>query len=164
MRTLHTHGTVDTAEAAGVVMVDDVVVHAGKFTNGILFNFITECSKHGKVHVTIDMLYGAITITNVRVTYPAQVNGSAGFIDIPQPIDQPFQPNLLPLSIGTYLEYDHYMFNGPAQWIVNWPSTTQTVVLDYINDHMVSGKLGLDWQYQHIPVDQDTVNDITSLK
>ena len=89
-RTFHIHGRAD--DSAGTVTVDGVVVHNGIIKDGILFEYVTASTLHGKVDVMVSMTYGSIIIDNVNVTYPAVIED---------------------------IEYSLYMYNGPAAWIVD---------------------------------------------
>ena len=159
IRTLDTYGKINSPTSANIT-VDDKLVHTGILTNGILFSFKTDVSKHGKVIISIELLYGSITITNIRVTYPSNNNG---LINMPQPIDQPLQPLLLPLTIDNDITYNHYMFNGPKQWIIDEGIKENLIIIDNFYDSVKFKKIRPDWQYNNIPVDLNKINDISSL-
>jgi hypothetical protein len=141
-RTLYVHGSA-TQDAVADITVDDMLVHQGSITSGVLFNFSTDVTKHGSVKVNIKMLQGSITITHNRVTYPA----TNGYVNMPQPIIQPNLPN----TITDETTYDHYMFNGPTQWIID--ETDSTVVVDDFYSAVVRQFMVPDWQYNNYPVD-----------
>jgi hypothetical protein len=159
IRILDTYGKINSPSSANI-KVDGKVVHNGILADGILFSFKTDVSKHGKVVVSIELLYGSITITNVRVTYPSNNNG---LINMPQPIDQPLQPLLLPLTINNDITYNHYMFNGPEQWIIDESTTENITIINNFYDSVKSKKIKPDWQYNNISVDLNKINDISSL-
>jgi hypothetical protein len=158
-RTLHTFGTVN-GNTAAIIKVDDNLVHAGPLTSGLLFEFITDVTLHGNAVISIEILYGSLLITHNRVTYPALIRGTKGYVNMPQPI---IQPNL-PLLVENIIIYDHYMFNGPNQWIIDTDTDNQVVVLhDFYN--AVSTKFIIpDWQYDAYPVKLDSLDDISKLK
>ena len=158
-RTLHTYGVIKE-DTAAIIRVDNQLVHNGPLNNGLLFEFITDVTLHGKVIVSIEILYGSVTITHNRATYPALVKGVVGFVNIPQPIVQ----TNLPLVVSDNATYEHYMFNGPNQWIINSISTERLVVVDNFYSSVMSGFIRPDWQYNHIPVDLENLNDISKLK
>ena len=158
-RTLHTYGIVQE-DTAAIVRVDNRIVHNGPLLDGLLFEFITDVTLHGKVIVSIEILYGAVTITHNRATYPALVKDVDGFVNIPQPI---VQPNL-PLLVSKEATYEHYMFNGPNRWIVKSISSERLVVVNNFYSSVMSGFITPDWQYNHIPVDLGNLNDISKLK
>ena len=116
-RTFHLHGSAN--DSAGAVTVDGVAVHNGLFEDGILFEFLTDSTLHGKVDVMVSMAYGSITIDRVTVTYPAVIGGMQGFVSFPHPITQPLQPHRLPLAIDGGVECSLYMHNGPMVWSVD---------------------------------------------
>ena len=153
-RTLHVHGTVNGTTAA-TIKVDDKVVYSGPITNGILFNFVTNVKLHGKVKVGIKIWRGELTISNIRVTYPAVINGiRQGLINMPQPISEPLaninkQKIMLPLTVNTEIEYYHYMFNGPKQWLILVDQLESLIVIDNFIKMIESGKLHTDWQYRN---------------
>lgn len=155
-RTLHTHGTF-TSDAIADITVDDKVVHSGPIIGTRLFNFTTDVSKHGKVRVHIKMQQGSITVTHNRVTYPALINGVTGFVDMPQPIKQPN----LPFTVTNELTYDHYMFNGPKQWIISTDNSEDIVVIEDFYDAIVSRFIQPNWQYDYHPVNIENLSHVS---
>jgi hypothetical protein len=158
-RTLHTFGTV-SGNTAAIIRVNDQIVHNGPLESGVLFNFTTAVSLHGKVAISIEIIYGALTLTHNRVTYPALIKGEKGFVNMPQPIIQPD----LPLRVTDSLTYNHYMFNGPAQWIVDVDTTNRIVVIDDFYHACNTGFIIADFQYDAYDVDIDKISDISKLK
>ena len=168
-RTLYMHGTTHNSEAAAIIKLDNNLIHSGPILDGILFSFITDVTKHGKVSISIEMLYGKITITDIRVTYPALINQRYGYINMPQPISQPLTDNdcksiQLPLEISNNQTYNHYMFNGPKQWIVNHNTDTRLVIIDRMSDAIISGTISPNWGYDCISVDTNRLDDLSSLQ
>ena len=162
IRTLYTYGEINSSTSANIT-VDGKLVHTGILNSGILFSFKTDVSKHGKVVVSIKLSYGSITITNVRVTYPAKINNNFGLVNMPQPIDQPLQPLLMPFTIDNDITYNHYMFNGPEQWIIDGDLKENIIFIDNFYDSVKFKKIKPDWQYNNIPVELDKINNISSL-
>ena len=148
-RTFHINGRAD--DSAGTVTVDGVVVHNDIFKDGILFEFVTNSRLHGKVDVMVSMTYGSIIIDSITVTYSAVIGGMTGFVSFPQPIAQPLQPHMLPLTIEGDIEYSHYMHNGPAAWIVDG-SPQRYLYIESLQEAYKSGSIKLDWQYKHKPI------------
>jgi hypothetical protein len=153
-RTIHTWGTV-AGDTAAVVKVGKTIIHAGPLCSGLLFEFITDVTLHGKVSVTIEVLYGTLMITHNRVTYPALIKGIHGFVNMPQPINQPN----LPLTVDSVVTYDHYMFNGPAQWIVDTDVANRVVVVDDFFNAVSTDFIIPDWQYNQKPFDVSTITE-----
>ena len=149
-------------DSGGMVTVDGVVVHSGIFKDGILFEFVTSSTVHGKVDVKVSMAYGSIIIDSVDVTYPAVIGGMTGFISFPQPISQPLQPHMLPLTIDGDIEYSHYAHNGPALWIVDG-GPQRYLHLESMLETIKSGSVKLDWQYKHKPIGRNNVDAINNV-
>jgi len=153
-RTLHTFGEVEPNTIADVY-VDGKLCHTGLVSDGVIFNFTTDVQKHGSVSITINVLQGSIVLTHNRVTYPAIVKGKAGYVNMPQPI---VQPNLGIIITGT-VTYNHYMFNGPTQWIVENPNSNDaTQVTDDFYEAVARRWMIPDWQYDNHPVDIDNLS------
>ena len=159
-RTFHMHGRAD--DSAGTVTVDGVVVHNGIFKDGILFEFVTDSTLHGKVDVMVSMTYGSIIIDSVNVTYPAVIGGMTGFVSFPQPIAQPLQPNMLPLAIEGNIEYSHYAHNGPTAWIVDG-SPQRYIYIENLLGAIESGSIKPDWRYKYKPVNVNNIDDLSKL-
>jgi len=155
-RTLYVHGTF-TSDANADITVEGKLVHSGPVHGTRLFEFTTDVSKHGKVSIHIKMQQGSITVTHNRVTYPALINRVAGFINMPQPIKQPN----LPFTVTDELIYDHYMFNGPKQWIISTYTTDNIVVIENFYSSITSGFIRPDWQYDYYPVDIENLNYVS---
>ena len=150
-------------DSAGTVTVDGVVVHNGIFKDGILFEFVTASTVHGKVDVKVSMTYGSIIIDSIFVTYPAVIGGMTGFVSFPQPIAQPLRPLRLPLTINGDIEYSHYAHNGPMAWIVDG-SPQRYIRFDNFQEAIKSGAIKLDWQYKHKPIGGlGNVDDLSDL-
>ena len=156
LRTLQTYGT-STTDAIADITVDDILVHSGPLTSSKLFEFTTDVSKHGKVSVCIKMLQGSITVTHNRVTYPALINDVVGHVDMPQPIEQPN----LPFTVTSKLTYNHYMFNGPKQWIISTNNTENIVIVENFYSAVMSGFIKPDWQYQYYHVDMENLSHVS---
>ena len=159
-RTFNITGRADAA--AGTVTIDGVVVHHGIFENGILFEFVTEVTLHGKVDVRVSMIYGSIIIDCVNVTYPAVIGGMTGFVRFPILIAEPLQPHMLPLTIEGNIEYSNYMPNGPSAWIVDG-SPQRFIYIENMIEGIKSGSIKLDWRYKHKRIDLNTINDLPKL-
>lgn len=159
-RTLQMFGSVNN-DAAAVITVDGNIVHSGPLKSGLLFEFITNVKVHGSAKVNISLTYGSFTITNIRARYPALINNSySGFVDFPQPISQPIIGYTLPIVVNTDLTYNHFMYNGPKQWLTD-STTNQRVVV--IEDYYTAAKTGIiktDWQYRHKSINIDKLDDI----
>ena len=155
-RTLYTYGTL-TSDAIADITVDGKLVHSGPINGTKLFEFTTDVSKHGKVSIHIKIQRGSITVTHTRVTYPAMINGTVGFVNMPQPIKQPN----LPLTVIDEITYDHYMFNGPKQWIISTSVKDNTVVIENFYNAVASGYIKPDWQYDYCPVDIENLSFVS---
>jgi hypothetical protein len=148
-RTLHTFGTAKPNTFADIY-VDKKLCYSGLAQTGLLFSFTTDVKKHGFVSITIDVKQGSITLGYNRVTYPALIKGKPGFINMPQPIVQP----TLETEITESFTYEHYMFNGPTQWIIDSPTNNdETQVVDNFYKAAATGFISPDWQYKNEPVD-----------
>ena len=155
-RTLHVYGTA-SIDAEAVVTVDNNIVHQGNVVGPILFTFTTSVTKHGSVSICIKMLNGSLTVTHNRAVYPARINGEHGTVDMPQPI---IQPNL-PFVVDNELTYNHYMFNGPKQWIISVVDNSKEIVVDDFYQAVVSGFMRPDWQYDYCPVDIENLTYVS---
>lgn len=153
-RTIHTWGTV-IGNTAAIIKVQGNVIHAGPLYSGLLFEFITDVKLHGKVSVSIELLYGAVSITHNRVTYPALIKGIKGFVNMPQPINQPN----LPLDVTNSVTYNHYMFNGPIQWIIDPDVENRVMVIDDFHNAVSTGFITPDWQYDSKPFDASRITE-----
>ena len=148
-------------DSAGTVTVDGVVVHDGIFKDGILFEFVTDVTLHGKVDVMVSMTYGSIIIDSVNVTYPAVIGGMTGFVDFPILIAQPLQPHMLPLAIEGDIEYSSYMPNGPAAWIIDGsPQRYIYIERESMKEAIKSGSIKPDWQYKNKRIDINNIDDL----
>lgn len=160
-RTLQTYGIVYGPTAAEVT-VDQQIVHSGPLESGLLFKFITNVKVHGAVKVKIKLFYGKFTITHIRARYPALINNKYyGFVDFPQPISQPIIGHIIPLTVDKSLIYEHFMYNGPKQWLINSDSDEQVIVVD---DYYCAAKNGIirtDWQYYHKTIDIEELDNIS---
>lgn len=160
-RTFHMHGRAD--DAGGMVTVDGKVVHNGIFTDGVLFEFVTESTRHGKADVMISMTFGSIIIDKISVTYPAVIGGMTGFVDFPQPIAQPLQPLMLPLTIDGDIEYSHYAHNGPMVWIVD-AKPQRYIYIESVHEAYTSGSMKPDWQYRFKKIGGvENIDDLSEL-
>ena len=144
-------------DAIADITVDGKLVHSGPISGTRLFEFTTDVSKHGKVTIHIKMQQGSITVTHNRVTYPALVNRTSGFVNMPQPIKQPN----LPFTVTNEISYDHYMFNGPKQWIISTNVTDNTVVIENFYNAVSTGFIKPDWQYDYYPVDIENLSYVS---
>jgi hypothetical protein len=158
LRTIHTFGTTN-GNTAATIKVNDQIVHSGPLESGMLFEFVTSVTLHGSVVVSIDMLYGSLTITHNRATYPALINEQVGFVNMPQPI---VQPNL-PLTVTDSAKYNHYIFNGPNRWLIKVDSPTRFVVIDDFYNAFTTSFIKEDFQYAPHIVDVNKLNDISGL-
>ncbi len=148
-RTLQTHGVLNSDEAAALITVDNQIIHTGPLPKqNSLFQFITDVKFHGKVHVKIEMIYGSMTITHVRAVYSATINRSPGFVSFIQPIKQPLYPLVMPLTINHALEYDHYMINGPEEWIVDQDVDQQYLEIDNVLKWQDLELIRANWNYR----------------
>jgi hypothetical protein len=155
-RTFYAHGT-STNDVIADITVDGKLVHSGPINGSSLFKFTTSVWKHGKVGIQIKMQQGSITVTHNRVTYPALINGKIGFVNMPQPITQPN----LPFTVTDEITYDHYMFNGPMQWIISTDTSEDIVVIENFYSAIVSGFIEPDWQYDCCPVDVENLSYVS---
>jgi hypothetical protein len=154
-RTLHVCGICGN-DTEAIVTVDNQIVHQGSMTNGVLFRFKTCVTLHGRVVISITIVKGWLTVTHNRVVYPALINKVRGHVDMPQPI---VQPNL-PFTVTDQIIYDHYMFNGPFQWLIPSGNGTQVTISDFYQS-VITGFMSPDWQYDHRRVDLNDLSHIS---
>lgn len=157
-RTFNILGRAD--DAAGTVTVDGMVVHSGIFKEGVLFEFVTDITLHGKVDVKISMAYGSIIIDSVNVTYPAVIGGMTGFVRFPILLPRPLQPHSLPLTIDGDIEYSNYMPNGPSAWIID-DSPKRYINIEDMKEAFKSGSVKPDWRYKHEPIHLNNIEELS---
>jgi hypothetical protein len=144
-RTLQIYGDI-LDEPAGTVAVNNQIVHSGPFKSNLLFEFITNVKVNNTVKIDIEIISGSIIINKIRARYPALINGQyKGFVDIPQPINQPLVGIELPLTIKSNTTYRHYMVNGPMQWLTESKTNKKVVVIDDFNHAIATGIIRPDW-------------------
>jgi len=159
-RTLQMNGSIN-GETAAEITVDGKVVKSGPLHSGLLFEFITNVQLHGSVEIKIKLYHGGFTITDIRSQYPALINGNvSGFVNFPQPIRQPIAGLTLPLSVTEDLSYQHFMYNGPTQWLIEDHSDQKVIMIDDYYQAAKSGVIRTDWQYKHRTVDIEDLDNI----
>jgi len=159
-RTLEVYGSINGPTAAEIT-VDRKVVKSGPLRSELLFEFITDVRFHGSVEIKVKLYYGSFTITKVRAQYPALINDKYhGFVNFPQPIEQPIIGQTLPLHIDKDFSYRHFMYNGPKQWLIEDHLDRKVITIDDYYQAAKSGEIRTDWQYRHRKIDIDDLNNI----
>ena len=121
----------------------------------VQYSFSTENSFFGAIPVKINMLQGSLTLTRVRVFYPAKITNnegsdSVGYYGVFQPIGDPkwmvkINDQLQTLqeqdqhltgevhykiTAGDTLEYHHLMIEGPDYWWIGYKIAEHRDIVD----------------------------------
>ena len=140
------------------------------------YSFSTKTSFLGAIPIKINMLQGSMTLTRVRVFYPAKLtnsegNNSFGYYSLFQPIGDPkwfvkINGTLQTLkkqdkhltgeihhsiTAGDVLEYYHAMVEGPDHWCINYSQSIRNQIVDRQSANIesifaVDNQSGIDYQ------------------